>query len=250
VDLMMKDRAYLVTGGSRGLGFATAQALVDEGARVVVSGRDAAVLEDSVLRLGSERAAGVVADNADPSSADLLVSETVERFGRLDGVVISVGGPPAGGVLEATDAQWRDAFEAVFLGAIRLARTAAAQMNDGGAILFVLSTSVRSPIAELGISNGLRPGLAMAAKSLADELGPCGIRVNGVLPGRIATDRLRDVQARSGEEFGREAVKAIPLRRFGEPGELGKMAAVLMSPVASYVTGTVLAVDGGMLRAL
>jgi 3-oxoacyl-[acyl-carrier protein] reductase len=250
VDLGLREKAFLVTGGSRGLGFATASALVAEGARVVVSGRDPSAVDAAVARLGGEAATGVAADNADPATAALLVEEAVGRFGRLDGAVISVGGPPAGTVLEATDEAWRSGFETVFLGAVRLAREAARVMGDGGSLVFVLSTSVRSPIPELGISNGLRPGLAMVAKSLADELGPRGIRVNGVLPGRIATDRLRYLEQNSDEESRHRSRAGIPLGRYGEPEEFARVAAFLAAPAASYVTGTVLAVDGGALRSL
>jgi len=144
---------------------------------------------------------------------------------------------------------WRAAFDSVFLGALRLARTVAARLSESGSIALVLSTSVRSPIGGLAISNGLRPGLGMLTKQLADELGPRGIRVNGLLPGRVATDRTLsldgdDPAARSRNEA------AIALRRYGEPAEFGRAAAFLLSPAASYITGSLLAVDGGALRAM
>jgi len=243
VDLGLKDRVYVVTGGSRGLGRACVDALVADGARVVVSGRSAESLAVVRQALG-ESVATVVADNADPGAAAVLVRTARDTFGRLDGALVSVGGPPAGTVAEATDEQWRDAFESVFLGAVRLAREVAAALTDGGSIAFVLSSSVKSPILELGISNGLRPGLAMTAKALADEYGPRGIRVNGLLPGRLLTDRMRETGLGDGEPTG------IPLRRYGRPAEFGSVAAFLLSPASSYVSGAMVPVDGGMLRSL
>ena len=166
----------------------------------------------------------------------------------FDGILISVGGPAPGFVADNTDEQWQSAFESVFLGAVRLARTAAAELGEGGVIGFVLSGSVHEPIPGLTISNGLRPGLAGFAKSLADELGPRGIRVVGLLPARIDTDRVRELDALSGDaEATRAANEArIPLRRYGTPEEFGRTAAFLLSPAASYLTGIMLPVDGGV----
>jgi 3-oxoacyl-[acyl-carrier protein] reductase len=248
VDLGLRDRVYIVTGGTGGLGRATAEALVADGARVVVSSRDQAKVDDTVSALGgSEHAVGVAADNADPSTPDRLVAEGRTSFGRLDGALISVGGPPPGTVMDTTDEQWRSSFESVFLGAVRLARVVAGEL-DGGAIAFVLSTSVRSPIPGLAVSNGLRPGLAMVAKTLADELGPRGIRVNGLLPGRISTQRTLDLMP--DEQVRRGLAETIPLRRFGDPEEFGRVAAFLLSPAASYLTGIMVPVDGGALRTI
>lgn len=253
MDLGLSGRVYIVTGGTRGLGFATARALVDDGARVVVSSRDTEHVEHAAASLGGPgRALGVVADNADPATADLLVAAARDTFGRLDGALVSVGGPPGGNAMDATDEQWRAAFESVFLGAVRLARTVASNVGDGGSIAFVLSSSVYSPIARIAISNGLRPGLAMVAKTLADELGPRGIRVNGLLPGRLSTDRIAELDAASGDaDASRRAFEeAIPLRRYGDPAELGRVAAFLLSPAASYVSGVMVPVDGGAVRSL
>jgi 3-oxoacyl-[acyl-carrier protein] reductase len=245
VDLGLHDRVYLVTGGSRGLGYAAAEALVAEGARVVVSARDAGATARAAAALGSGRAVGLAADNADPATPGRLVSAAREEFGRLDGALISVGGPPGGTAAQTPDEAWQAAFGSVFLGAVRLSRALAAALTEGGSIAFVLSSSVRVPIASLVISNGLRPGLAGFAKTLADELGPRGIRVNGLLPGLIATDRLRDL----GPVLS-NTLDAIPLRRIGEPAEFGRLAAFVLSPAASYLTGTMLPVDGGALRAI
>ena len=192
------------------------------------------------------------ADNADPEAPGRLIGAAKARFGRLDGALISVGGPPPGSAVQVTEGAWRDAFESVFLGAVRMAVTIGAELGEGGSIAFVLSVSVRSPIPSLAISNGLRPGLAGVAKSLADELGPRGIRVNGLLPGRIATGRVREVDALSGdpEQVRAELSARIPLRRYAHPEEFGRVAAFVLSPAASYVSGTMIPIDGGALRAI
>ncbi|MFI6805769.1 SDR family oxidoreductase [Streptomyces luteogriseus] len=246
MDLGLKDRVYVVTGATRGLGNATARELVADGAKVVVSGRDEKTVAEAAAELGPN-AVGVAVDNADPEAAARLIAAAREHWGRFNGVLVSVGGPPAGFVADNTDEQWQTAFESVFLGAVRLARAAAADMEAGGVIGFVLSGSVYEPIPGLTISNGLRPGLAGFAKSLSDELGPRGIRVVGVLPGRIDTDRVRQLDALSADpEATRAASESrIPLRRYGTPEEFGRVAAFLMSPAASYLTGVMVPVDGG-----
>lgn len=253
MNLELGGRVYLVTGGTRGLGRATAQALVAEGASVVVSSRDEQAVQKAAHELGApEVAVGLAADNADPGAAERLTAAAVARFGRLDGALISVGGPPGGPVGAVSDADWRHAFESVFLGGVRIARAVAGALGDGGSIAFVLSTSVRTPLEGLAISNGLRPGLAMVAKTLADELGPRGVRVNGLLPGRISTDRAQELDAATGNaELARARnSERIPLRRYGTPEEFGAIAAFVLSPAASYLTGAMIAVDGGMTRAL
>ncbi|MEU9795873.1 SDR family oxidoreductase [Streptomyces sparsogenes] len=249
MDLGLKDRVYVLTGASRGLGLAAARELVADGAKVVITGRDEKTTAEVAAELGPG-AVGVAADNADPATAERLIATARDRFGGFDGVLISVGGPPAGPTADITDAQWQAAFDAVFLGAVRLARGAAAELPAGGVIGFVLSGSVHEPIPGLTVSNGLRPGLAGFAKSLSQEVGPRGIRVVGLLPARIDTDRVRELDALSGDA---EAARArhseqIPLRRYGKPEEFGRAAAFLLSPAASYLTGLMLPVDGGALH--
>jgi len=271
MDLGLDGRVYLVTGGSRGLGFAAAQALVADGARVVLSAPHEDTASAAVARLAqnagsAEAAAWVIADNADPATPGRLVAAARDRFGRLDGALISVGGSPSGTVATTTDEEWRSAFESVFLGAVRLARILAADLGGagdgspaggsvrgaGGSIVFVLASSVRVPLVELAISNGLFPGLAGVVKTMAGELGPAGIRVNGLLPVRIATDRVRELDALQGDP---DLVRArlsehIPLRRYGEPEEFGRAAAFVLSPAASYITGAMIPVDGGAISSI
>jgi 3-oxoacyl-[acyl-carrier protein] reductase len=206
-----------------------------------------------VQRLGGERhALGITGSLGDPDLSGQLVAASRERFGRLDGALVSVGGPPPGSAASASDDQWRESFETIFLGAVRLARTVAGALDGGGAIAFVLSSSARSPIPGLGVSNGLRPGLAGVAKDMADEFGPRGVRVLSLLPGRVMTDRNRELFAATGDpaRARAEAEAAIPMQRLGEPEEFGRVAAFLLSPAASYLTGLSVPVDGGALRSL
>lgn len=256
MDLGLRDRVYLVTGASRGLGRATAETLVREGARVVVSSRDAEAVARAANALGTAHAIGLAADNADPAAAVRLAATAFAKWGRLDGALISVGGPPAGSALDVDDGSWRDAFEAVFLGALRMVRAIVSATErsrspaDPVSIALVLSTSAREPIPGLGVSNGLRPGLAMVAKNLADELGPHGVRVNGLMPGRIETERVRELDALADdpEALRRDRESGIPLRRYGRPEEFGRVAAFVLCPAASYLTGAMVPVDGGATR--
>ncbi|MFK3982324.1 SDR family oxidoreductase [Micromonospora sp. NPDC050397] len=253
MDLGLADRVYLLTGASNGLGLATAEQLVAEGARVVIAARDADRVASAVERLGgAAHATGLAATLADPDIAQRLVDAAHEHFGRVDGALISVGGPPIGTAHAVTDEQWRESFETVFLGTVRAIRTVAGVLPDGGAIGLVLSSSVRVPITNLGISNGLRPGLAAVAKEMSDEFGPRGVRFVSLLPGRIMTDRNRQIFAASDDPVRARAdvESAIPMRRLGEPAEFGRVAAFALSPAASYLTGVTIPVDGGALRGI
>ena len=251
MDLELADRVYIVTGASRGLGAATALVLAAEGARLVICSRDQAGLDAVAQQLDPERVLVVPGDLADEGLAARLCAAALDRFGQLDGAMISVGGPPGGTTGSLTDEQWRSSFESVFLGPLRLARTVVGA-TSAASIVFVLSTSVRAPVKGLASSNGLRPGLAMLAKTIADESGAQGVRVNTLLPGRIDTGRVRELDEATGRpDDARTAnVAAIPLGRYGRPEEFARVAAFVLSPAASYLTGTAIAVDGGSTRAL
>lgn len=251
MDLGLADHAYIVTGGTRGLGRATAEVLVAEGARLVISSRSQESVDEAADAMGPA-VVGIAADNADPDTPARLVATAQDEFGRLDGAVISVGGPTAGPILTRTEEEWRAAIDSVFMGAIRLATTVAEALSADGSIVFVLSTSAKMPVPNLGISNALRPGLAMAAKNFADELGPRGIRVNGLLPGRVDTERVQELDAMTDDPAATKEnhLATIPLRRYGEPAEFGRAAAFLLSPAAGYLTGVMLPVDGGLSRGL
>ena len=253
MDLGLAERVFVVTGGSRGLGRATAEVLVAEGAHVVLAARDPDRLTATVSALGgADRVLGVPTDLGETGAEERLVAAAIARFGRVDGALLSCGGPPAGTVLTTTDDAWRTAFESVFLGPVRASRALAAAMDDGGAMAFVLSSSAREPIPGLSISNGLRPGLAGVVKDLATELAPRAIRVNGLMPGWINTDRTRelDAQAGRGDAHRRRKETDIPLGRYGDPVEFGTIATFVLSAAALYLTGAMIPVDGGARRSI
>lgn len=254
MDLGLADRVFVVTGGSRGLGRAGAEVLVSEGAKVVLASRDGDLLSQVATDLGGvDHAFAVPTDLAEAGAEERLVAAAMARFGRLDGALISSGGPPAGSVMGTDDPTWRSAFESVFLGPVRVAKAVANAIGeDGGALSFVLSSSAREPIPGLSLSNGLRPGLAGVVKDLADELAPRGIRVNGLLPGRINTDRTLELDAKSGrgDSARRRQESLIPMGRYGDPVEFGTIAAFSLSVAASYLTGALIPIDGGARRGL
>ena len=247
MDLGLADKVFVVTAASGGLGRATAAALVGEGARVVLVARGAEKLDAAGAALG-DAAVTLVADLGEAGTAERAAGLAIERFGRLDGACVSVGGPPPGGGLDNSDEQWRAAFDSVFLAAVRVTRAVLERASGPASLAYVLSTSVKVPISGLTISNGLRPGLAMWIKQLADERGRDGHRFVGLMPGIVETDRVRSVYDSDAKRAG--LLAGIPAGRFGEPAEFGRVAAFVLSGAASYVNGCVIPVDGGMLRAL
>jgi 3-oxoacyl-[acyl-carrier protein] reductase len=255
VELGLNNKSFVVGGASSGLGRAVAEQLVAEGARVLLVARSEDALQEAAQELG-EQAHPCPADVSQPSGVDEVAATALDRFGTLDGVLVNAGGPPFGPALELTDEQWLDAFRLLIGGPVRLLRALIPQMSEGASVLFITSTSVREPIKGLDASNVLRPGVAALVKCLAKELGP-RIRVNSMAPGRIDTTRSRSLDearaADSGvsvEEQRRKVSEGIPLGRYGEPVELGRAAAFVLSPAASYITGVSLQVDGGLVSAV
>lgn len=254
MDLGLAGRRIMVGGGSRGLGAAIAEAAAGEGARIAAVARESDALAAVAERIGGR------AIPADLTTADGPVDaarRAIEALGGLDGLVVNSGGPPTGSFATLDEAAWERAISGTLLAALRVIRTALPALREGRdpAILIVLSSSVREPVANLVTSNVLRPGLNGLIKSLVGEIAP--IRINGIAPGRIDTERVRSLDRARSEESGQsiEQVQAqnlarIPLGRYGQPAELGRVGAFLLSPAASYVNGTVVAVDGGMIRSL
>lgn len=262
MDLGLKGKAAMVAGASRGLGFAIARELAREGARVSIAARDAASAEEAARKIRGEFGTEVLGAACDVRSLDALTAwhrTTIEKFGGLDLLVTNSGGPPAGTFENFDDAAWQNAFELLVLSAVRLVRLAVPSMaaRGGGSILMLTSVSVKEPVPNLILSNVIRPATAALAKSLANELAAKRIRVNQILPGRIATDRLKeldDINSKKAglpvEEHQRRVASAIPLGRYGEPVEFARVAAFLLSDAASYLTGTTVQVDGGLTRAV
>ena len=255
MDLGLTDKAFVVGGGSKGLGRAIAGVLVAEGARVLLLSRDPGSLEQAVGELGT-LARAVAVDVAAPGAAETVAGAVDLHFGgRLDGLVVNAGGPPGGTALALSDEQWLASYQLLLGGPLRVLKALVPKMEGEGAILFVTSSSVRQPIPNLDTSNVLRPGVAALAKTLAHQIAP--IRVNSLAPGRFDTDRIRTLDAARAEGLGitveeqrTQASAAIPLGRYGQPVEFGRFAAYLLSPEASYVSGLAAQIDGGMVTAL
>ena len=252
--LGLKGKSFVVGGASRGLGQAVAEQLVAEGARVLLVARDATTIQEVAQELG-EQAYPCAANLSEASNIEEVV-EAATRLGGLDGILVNAGGPPLGPALELSDDQWLEAFRILIGGPVRLLRALVPRMNEGASVLFVTSSSVRQPIKNLDTSNVLRPGVAALAKCLANELGP-RIRVNSLAPGRIDTARSRSLDESRAQALGisveeqrRSVSEGIPLERYGQPEELGRAAAFLLSPAASYITGVSLQVDGGLVSAI
>src|SRR6476659_5950150 len=254
MDLGMTDARALVGGGSGGLGGAIAQALRDEGARTGLIGRPGEKLQAAAERLDS---VAVPADLATPDGPSQAVEAAVAAFGGLDLLVVNSGGPPPGRFDDLDEAAWQAAIDGTLWSAIRLLRAGLPHRRGGRdpAILVMLSSSAREPISGLTTSNLIRPGLAGLIKSMVEEIVP--VRINGLAPGRLATDRIAQLDAARArttnvpvEEIRRRTLARIPLGRYGDPRELGRVGAFLLSPAASYVTVAIVPVDGGMIRAL
>jgi 3-oxoacyl-[acyl-carrier protein] reductase len=262
MDLGLNGKIALVAAASRGLGRAIAFALAREGARIVLCARGCDDLEATADRIAADTGAEVHTVVADLAAADgpaRFVGAALDGPGGVDILVTNTGGPPLGTFEELDEEAWRGAFESVLMSVVRLTRAAVPAMaqRGGGRIIHIASISVKEPIAGLMLSNSLRAAVVGLSKTLASELAPRGILVNTVCPGRIATDRLQELDRaraeRSGvplEQVRSEAQRRIPLGRYGQPEELAALVAFLASGCASYVTGTTILCDGGLFSGL
>ena len=254
MDLGLDGKRALVGGGSSGLGRAIGTSLAAEGANVALAARSGSRLSDVAAALGAE---AVAADLSTVDGPGQAVAAAVSRLGGLDLLLVNSGGPPGGDFEQLDEAAWTTAIDGVLLSALRLIRAALPHLraSSAPAILIILSSSAREPIPGLTTSNVLRPGLAGLIKSLTAEIAP--IRINGIAPGRVSTDRIAhldglraDATGRSIDDIQREMAGRIPLGRYGDPTEVGRVGAFLLSPAASYVSGAIVPIDGGMVRAL
>lgn len=261
MDLRLKGKNAVVTASSKGLGRAVAEQLAAEGANLLLCSRDEQAVCDVAAQLGQKygvKAAGMGVDLGSPEQISWLVQQAADRFGQVDALVCNAGGPPSGSFLSLDEEAWLHAFQLNLMSVVRLTKGFYPLMKEqGGRIVTIASSSVKVPIPGLVLSNTLRTGILGLMKTLSIEWGPDGILLNTVCPGRIMTDRLIELdsinaslQWKAVEEVRESMSKDIPLGRYGEPEELASMAAYLLSPRNSYMTGSVFYVDGGMVKAI
>jgi 3-oxoacyl-[acyl-carrier protein] reductase len=260
MDLGVQGKVALVAAASKGLGYGVARALVHEGARVSLCGRDATQVAAASRKLGDEAGAeviGIPADVTKPDHIKAWVESTAQRWNTIDMLLCNAGGPPPGMLKDFTDEQWQAAFELTLMSTVRMIRATLPFMTHGGSILVITSSSSREPVERLGLSTVMRAGVAGLIKTMADELAGDGIRLNNLIPGRIHTDRVDSLdnatakrEGISFEDARARSLKAIPMARLGTTEEFGAAAAFLLSPAASYITGATLRIDGGMMRSI
>lgn len=258
----MQGKRALVTASSQGLGKAVAAMLAARGAKVFICSRDAdriRLAAEEIERKTGRKPHHMAADVSDKEQIDRLIETAASAMGGIDILVNNTGGPPAGRFDDFSDDQWVAAHESLLLSVVRLVRCVLPFMKaqGSGSIVNIVSTSVKQPISGLILSNTYRAAVVGLAKTLAEELGPYGIRINNVAPGRIDTDRIRSLDAVQAEKLAvtaedirRRNESAIPLRRYGSPEEFAQAVVFLCSDAASYLTGVTLQADGGMVRSL
>jgi 3-oxoacyl-[acyl-carrier protein] reductase len=262
MDLGLKGKRAIVMAASRGLGYACAVGLAREGCHLVICSRDEKRIEaaaDTIRRDTGAKVKALVADVSTQSDAKRLVEAAVSEYGGLEIVVHNAGGPPAGETLAMTEEQWQKAFEQNLLSFTRIVGAAAPHMEKAkyGRVLTIASSSIKQPIPNLALSNALRAGVWGTAKTLSRELGPKGILVNVIAPGRIDTERIAELDQANAQKTGKSvedvrkaSVASIPLGRLGRPEELANLVVFLSSEAASYITGQAITVDGAAGNAL
>lgn len=260
MDLHLKDKIALVTGSSRGLGYATALQLAKEGCKVAINGRDEAKVQSAVEKVNKETSTqviGLVGDASLPNMPAKLIEQTVEAFGGMDILITNTGGPKPGAIEALDEDAWQKGVDLCLMTHVRLIKSALPHLRKSStpSILTVTSYAVKQPIPNLLISNSVRAATVGLTKSLAIDLAKEGIRVNSILPGWTETERVSELMnARatanqtSAEEEARRQVAEIPLGRMGQPAEFANAAVFLVSPAASYITGVMLNVDGSVVK--
>ena len=261
MDLGLKGKVAMVAGASRGLGFAVAEALAREGALVSMSSSNAASIEDAAKRIaaGGATAFGSVVDVRNADHIAGWAEQTVERFGGIDLLFTNGGGPASGPAVSFDDGAWQNAIDLLLFSTLRMVRAAVPSMKarGGGSILMSTSASVKEPIPNLGLSTVVRASVSALSKTLAIELAADKIRVNQIIPGRIDTDRVKQLDEIAGKKQGitadqakAKSMAAIPMGRYGETPEYGRVAAFILSDAAAYVTGSTVQVDGGLIKSV
>lgn len=262
MDINIKDKVFLVAASSKGLGYGIARELALNGAMVSIGSRDAENVEQAAQSLRQETNTPIYAstmDVTDAASISRWVGETAKAFERIDGLVVNAGGPPPGNFDDFGDTEWQTGFNLTLMSAVRMIREVLPYMRTagGGSILTITSLSVKEPITSLLLSNVFRAGVVSLVKSLATQLAEEKIRVNNLIPGRIDTDRVKALDKNTAEKQGskvetirQQNQSSVPLQRYGTIEEFGKAGAFLLSDAASYITGTSLVVDGGLLKSV
>lgn len=260
MDLQLQGKTVMVAAASRGIGYAIAQQCAWEGARLSIASRDPQAIEQAAARLRQETGAvvkGYVFDASDAESITRWATSTETELGPVSGLVVNAGGPPPGQFEQFDDADWQRAFELTLMSAVRLIRAVLPMMQQqgSGSVVTVTSSSVKEPIDILLLSNVMRSGVTSLVKSLSQQYAADNIRFNNLMPGLINTDRLGKLDEQRARERGLSVAQVrqqqemqLPMHRYGEPDEFAHAAAFLLSPMASYISGVSLAIDGGKMK--
>jgi 3-oxoacyl-[acyl-carrier protein] reductase len=262
MDLGLRNKVVAVAASSSGLGFEIAKQASSEGALVALGSTNIKKLDDAVAKIravSSSKVYGMKLDVTDRDSIKAWIAGVLEEYGTIDSLVVNAGGPKKGTFEDFTDEDWTDAFNLTLMSSIRLIREVLPIMKrkQSGSILVLTSSAIKEPIAHLFLSNVLRAGVANLVKSLSFEIAPLGIRINNLVPGRIETDRVKQIDRALSEEkkvpldeIKKKSISTIPMGRYGDPKEFGRVAVFLLSGAASYVTGATFLVDGGKMKGI